>query len=153
MKESTSVVLQLEPVCPNCLKVEDDTQRCIIYKSCEGIRKTGLKCCICIKAQLYCPPNRASLEMEIVNKSSTLWLCLVKSFLRGGGTISPWWNSTIIAQPQPMEGWLGDQQHASKVSDWCVLSPVEHGWSPSGPFNTLSWRMNFKFPIFYVKGF
>lgn len=87
--ESTFVFLQLEPVCPNCLKVKDATQGCIIYRTCEGIRKTGLKCCICIKAQLYCHTNSASLEMEIVNKSSTLQPCLVKSFLRGGGIIFP----------------------------------------------------------------
>ena len=72
VKGGTFVVLKLEPGCQNCLKVKDAIQGCIIYRSCEGIRKTGLKCCICIKAQFYCHTNSASLEMETVNKSSTL---------------------------------------------------------------------------------
>ena len=72
VKRGTLAVLQLEPGCQNCLKVKDAIQGCIIYRSREGIRKTGLKCCICIKAQFYCHTNSACLEMETVNKSSTL---------------------------------------------------------------------------------
>lgn len=137
VKKSTLVFLQLEPVCPNYLEVKAATQGCIIYRTCEGIRKTGLKCCICIKAQLYCHTNGASLEMEIVNKSST-FIALPCKKLFWGGIIFPWWNSAIIAQLKQIEEWLGNQQRTSNVSDWCVLSPMELGWNPPVLFNTLS---------------